>query len=157
MCTRSFTLFFLFFFFFYFFNAVRLTFSPPKNARPLPPKNPEITLKTHSLSISESVNVLLSRLIRDGILIGAPKLAPPGLPNPDGDEIVDRHVDESDRDDRIREAATLPKALVTDVELNWLQVVAEGWASPLKGFMREGTLVQTLHFNSMLVDMKNFT
>ena len=103
------------------------------------------------------MNVLLSRLIRDGILIGAPKLAPPGLPNPDGDEIVDRHVDESDRDDRIREAATLPKALVTDVELNWLQVVAEGWASPLKGFMREGTLLETLHFNSITVDPFNLT
>ena len=40
------------------------------------------------------------------------------------------------------EAETLPKALLTDIDVNWLQTVAEGWAAPLKGFMREGTLLQ---------------
>lgn len=40
------------------------------------------------------------------------------------------------------EAETLPKALMTDIDVNWLQTVAEGWAAPLKGFMREGTLLQ---------------
>ena len=37
------------------------------------------------------------------------------------------------------------------------KVIAEGWAAPLRGFMREGALVETLHFNSMLVDMHNVT
>jgi hypothetical protein len=32
------------------------------------------------------------------------------------------------------------------------QVLAEGWAAPLKGFMREGVLAQTLHFRSVLVN-----
>ena len=41
--------------------------------------------------------------------------------------------------------------LLTDMDLNWLQVIGEGWASPLKGFMREGTLLETLHFNSQLI------
>lgn len=41
--------------------------------------------------------------------------------------------------------------------MNWLQVVAEGWAAPLKGFMREGALLQTIHFNSILVDPFNLT
>lgn len=47
--------------------------------------------------------------------------------------------------------------LITDLDLNWLQVIGEGWASPLKGFMREGTLVEVLHFNSILVDTFNVT
>ncbi len=122
-----------------------------------PPVKPEITLKTHQLAIEESVNILLRRLERDGILMGAPKLAPPGLPNPDGDVIVDLHVPEHLREQRRAEAETLPKVLITDIDLNWLQTVGEGWASPLKGFMREGTLLETLHFNSILTDPFNVT
>ena len=55
------------------------------------------------------------------------------------------------------EAATLPKVPLTDYDINWLQVIGEGWAAPLKGFMREGALVQQLWFNSMLVDEHNHT
>lgn len=121
------------------------------------PLNPEIVLKTHELKIEESADMLFRMLERDGILEGAPKLSPPGLPNPDGDVIVDLHVPPHLKDERIREAETLPKVLITDIDLNWLQVIGEGWASPLKGFMREGTLLETLHFNSILVDPFNVT
>ena len=58
---------------------------------------------------------------------------------------------------KLAEAATLPSVPLTDLDVNWLQVIGEGWAAPLKGFMREGALVQSLHFNSMLVDAENFT
>jgi 3'-phosphoadenosine 5'-phosphosulfate synthase len=121
------------------------------------PLNPEITLKTHELEIEESANILLRILEHDGILIGAPKVTPPGLPNPDGDEVVDLHVPDHLKSERKLEAETLPKVLITDMDLNWLQTIGEGWASPLKGFMREGTLLETLHFNSILVDPFNLT
>ena len=121
------------------------------------PLNPEITLKTHELQIEDSVNILFRQLERDGVLMGAPKVSPPGLPNPDGDEIVDLHVPPELQAQRRREAEGLPKVLLTDIDLNWLQVIGEGWASPLKGFMREGTLLETLHFNSILVDPFNVT
>ena len=49
------------------------------------------------MQIEESVNILFRRLERDGILMGAPKVTPPGLPNPDGDLIVDRHVSTSEQ------------------------------------------------------------
>lgn len=55
------------------------------------------------------------------------------------------------------EAATLPRALLSDIDINWLQTVGEGWAAPLRGFMREGALVQALHHNSLLVDPFNVT
>jgi 3'-phosphoadenosine 5'-phosphosulfate synthase len=32
-----------------------------------------------------------------------------------------------------------------------LQTLSEGWAAPLKGFMRENELLQVLHFNSIKV------
>lgn len=122
-----------------------------------PPLVPEITLKTHELEIEQSADILFKRLEMDGILEGAPKLTPPGLPNPDGDEVIDLHVPEHLKAERKAEAETLPKVLITDLDLNWLQVIGEGWASPLKGFMREGTLLETLHFNSILVDPFNLT
>jgi 3'-phosphoadenosine 5'-phosphosulfate synthase len=79
------------------------------------------------------------------------------LPNPDGDLIVDRHVPDELKAAAKVEAETLPKVLLTDIDLNWLQTIGEGWAAPLKGFMREGTLLETLHFNSILVDPFNVT
>jgi 3'-phosphoadenosine 5'-phosphosulfate synthase len=121
------------------------------------PLHPELVLKTHELQIEQSVDMLFRLLERDGILVGAPKVSPPGLPNPDGDVVVDLHVPPELREARIAEAATLPKVLITDIDLNWLQTIGEGWASPLKGFMREGTLLETLHFNSLLVDPFNLT
>lgn len=122
------------------------------------PLKPEITLKTHELKIEESVNMLFQQLERDGILIGPPKVLPDSsLPNPDGDEIVDLHVPEHLVAQRKEEAKTLPQVLINNIDLNWLQVIGEGWAAPLKGFMREGALLETLHFNSILTDTFNIT
>lgn len=121
------------------------------------PLHPEIRLKTHELTIEESANVLFRVLERDGILIGPPKVSPPGLPNPDGDVVVDLHVPDDLKAARRAEAETLPKVLISDIDLNWLQTIGEGWASPLTGFMREGALLETLHFNSILVDPFNLT
>jgi 3'-phosphoadenosine 5'-phosphosulfate synthase len=123
------------------------------------PLEPEITLKTHELKIEESADIMFRRLQMDGILEGAPRVNKlPQLPNPDGDEVVDRVVTDPAALEALRaEAATLPKVLITDLDLNWLQVIGEGWASPLKGFMREGTLMEVLHFNSILVDPFNVT
>jgi 3'-phosphoadenosine 5'-phosphosulfate synthase len=121
------------------------------------PLHPEIVLKTHQLALEESVEILFRTLERDGILMGPPKVAPPGLPNPDGDVLIDLHVPDNLKDSRRREAETLPKVLITDIDLNWLQTIGEGWAAPLTGFMREGVLLETLHFNSLLVDPFNLT
>lgn len=121
------------------------------------PLAPEITLKTHELAIEDSVEQLFRRLEQDGILMGAPKVSPPGLPNPDGDMIVDLHTAPENKAARMEYAETLPKVLINDIDLNWLQTIGEGWAAPLKGFMREGTLLETLHFNSIAVDPFNLT
>jgi len=120
------------------------------------PTNAEISIKNNLLTVQESVDVIMRRLVKEGILVGAPTL-PNGLPYPDGDEIVDLLVPKDQVAKLRAEAETLPKALMTDIDVNWLQTVAEGWAAPLKGFMREGTLLQTMHFNSVLVDPKNIT
>ncbi len=120
------------------------------------PTNPELSIKNQEMSVQAAVDIIKHALVERGILVGGPTL-PHGLPYPDGDEIIDLLVSDADRASKKAEATTLPKALLTDIDVNWLQTVAEGWAAPLKGFMREGTLLQTIHFNSMLVDPFNIT
>jgi len=120
------------------------------------PITPEVTLKTHELPVDESVDVLIAALRERGFLSGAPDAAS-GLTSPDGGELVNCIVPSEQLPAKLVEASTLPQVPLTDIDVNWLQVIGEGWAAPLKGFMREGTLVQSLHFNSMLVDMNNFT
>lgn len=50
------------------------------------------------------------------------------------------------------EAKTLPTLSISLVELQWLQILSEGWASPLTGFMRENEYLQALHFNCIVTD-----
>ncbi|VEL35887.1 unnamed protein product [Protopolystoma xenopodis] len=49
-----------------------------------------------------------------------------------------------------REAGGLPKLSLTTIELQWIQVLSEGWASPLRGFMREREYLQCLFFGGLL-------
>lgn len=67
------------------------------------------------------------------------------------------HSNNRQLDAKRAEAATLPRVLLSDIDINWLQTIGEGWAAPLRGFMREGALVQALHHNSLLVDPFNVT
>lgn len=120
------------------------------------PTHAEIVLQNHDMTVQQSVDVIMRSLVKEGVLVGGPTL-PNGLPYPDGDEIVDLLVPAHQQQAKLKEAMTLPKALLTDIDVNWLQTIAEGWAAPLKGFMREGTLLQTMHFNSILVDPFNIT
>lgn len=120
------------------------------------PEHAEINMKNHDMTIQESVDVIMRALVKEGVLTGGPTLKN-GLPYPDGDEIVNLMVPPSQVKAKKAEAETLPKALLTDIDVNWMQTIAEGWAAPLRGFMREGALLQTIHFNSLLVDPFNIT
>ncbi|XP_063689779.1 bifunctional 3'-phosphoadenosine 5'-phosphosulfate synthase-like isoform X2 [Bolinopsis microptera] len=52
-------------------------------------------------------------------------------------------------DELRQEAETLPQLEVTKLDTQWIQVLSEGWATPLRGFMRETEYLQTLHFNNI--------
>ena len=51
-------------------------------------------------------------------------------------------------------AKDLIKLDINKVEMQWVQVLSEGWAYPLTGFMREDEYLQTLHFNSLKKNSK---
>ncbi|XP_076915130.1 ATP sulfurylase 1, chloroplastic-like isoform X2 [Bidens hawaiensis] len=75
-----------------------------------------------------------------------------GLIEPDGGKLVELVVPEPHRDVKKREAMELPKIKLSNIDLEWVHVLSEGWASPLSGFMREFKFLQTLHFNSIRLD-----
>ncbi|KAJ7980123.1 ATP sulfurylase [Quillaja saponaria] len=71
------------------------------------------------------------------------------LIEPDGGALVDLVVPESKRASKALEAESLPKVNLTQIDLEWVHVISEGWANPLRGFMREDEYLQSLHFNSL--------
>lgn len=74
------------------------------------------------------------------------------LIDPDGGKLMELIVPEVEREARRAEAARLPQVKIGAVDLEWVHVVSEGWASPLRGFMREHEYLQSLHFNSLRLD-----
>lgn len=42
---------------------------------------------------------------------------------------------------------------VFQLDLQWVQILSEGWATPLKGFMREKEYLQIIHFDTLLDGM----
>ncbi|KAL0433729.1 UNVERIFIED_CONTAM: ATP sulfurylase 1, chloroplastic [Sesamum latifolium] len=74
------------------------------------------------------------------------------LIDPDGGKLVQLFVKESDKESKLQQASHLPKIKLSKIDLQWVHVLSEGWASPLKGFMRESEFLQTLHFNSLRLE-----
>ncbi|CDP07415.1 unnamed protein product [Coffea canephora] len=71
------------------------------------------------------------------------------LIDPDGGSLVDLVVPERQRAAKISEAESMPKVKLSKIDLEWVHVISEGWASPLRGFMRENEYLQSLHFNCL--------
>ncbi|KAJ7552089.1 hypothetical protein O6H91_06G041500 [Diphasiastrum complanatum] len=67
---------------------------------------------------------------------------------PDGGDLVDLIVPEKDRAWKHAEARGLPRINISRIDLEWVHVLSEGWASPLRGFMRQAEYLQALHFNT---------
>lgn len=58
-------------------------------------------------------------------------------------------VPESKLSAALAEAEALPKLAITKLDCQWLQVLSEGWATPLCGFMREREFLQCQHFGCL--------
>lgn len=65
--------------------------------------------------------------------------------------MVDLVVPDGERAARVLEADPLPKVKLSKIDLEWVHVISEGWASPLRGFMREEEYLQSLHFNCLKI------
>ena len=58
------------------------------------------------------------------------------------EQVNELYVPENKLNDALKEAETLPSLNMTKLDTQWLQVVSEGWVTPLKGFMREKEFLQ---------------
>ncbi|XP_053959176.1 bifunctional 3'-phosphoadenosine 5'-phosphosulfate synthase [Anastrepha ludens] len=107
------------------------------------PEHPELIINTDGYTVSESTQALINLLEAEGVI---PKKK--SHPN----EIPELFVESKLKAAFLHEAKTLNSIPLTEVDLQWVQVLSEGWAYPLSGFMREDTFLQTIHFNSIVTD-----
>ncbi|XP_030372432.1 bifunctional 3'-phosphoadenosine 5'-phosphosulfate synthase isoform X2 [Scaptodrosophila lebanonensis] len=106
------------------------------------PQQPELVVSTDGYTVRESTQKVVELLEQEGII-------PRSLR--DVDLLPELYpAEETASQALLKEAATLPALPITTVELQWVQVLSEGWAYPLRGFMREDEYLQTLHFNTLL-------
>ena len=64
-------------------------------------------------------------------------------------QIKELFVPESEKEHLMKWAENVHAINISKVDLQWVQVLSEGWASPLSGFMRESQYLQSLHFNCL--------
>jgi len=104
-----------------------------------PPENPEVVVKTAEFSVTECMMQVVKELRERDILPFESTLP------------VRELFVEMDESDKLRQKAEgLPVLEMTKLDLQWLQVLSEGWATPLKGFMREREFLQCQHFGCLL-------
>ncbi|XP_025418007.1 bifunctional 3'-phosphoadenosine 5'-phosphosulfate synthase [Sipha flava] len=109
------------------------------------PDSPELVLKTIHLSIEESTMQVVQMLEENEII--------PLQINRDIDRVPELFVPENAIEKTKSEALLLPRLDIGKIDMQWVQVLAEGWAAPLNGFMTEEEYLQTLHFNSFSEDV----
>jgi len=105
------------------------------------PDKPELVLKTANTSISDCVQECVKLMQDMGI-----------LPQSAGNTVKELFVPKQHLDACKKEAASLPSVEITKLDMQWVQVLAEGWATPLTGFMREREYLQCQHFGCLLDD-----
>jgi len=100
------------------------------------PLNPECVVKSGEDSIAACVTKVVKTLEGKGILRASMTVPVKELFVP-ADQLAAKKA----------EAAGLPKLNIQKLDAQWYQILSEGWATPLKGFMREDEMLQSLHFN----------
>lgn len=105
------------------------------------PEHPELVVKTIDSSVEESTMQVVELLQENGI-----------IPiTTEGGETIEELIVSEDRKEMLKqEAETLQGVEVNEVDLQWVQILSEGWAYPLRGFMREDQYLQSQHFNCMI-------
>ncbi|CAL9157852.1 ATP sulfurylase 1, chloroplastic [Musa acuminata AAA Group] len=111
------------------------------------PLRPQLPARLR-LALSPPVPVPFA--IGKGRSIAHRRAASCSLIEPDGGTLVDLVAREGPAREALRrDAARCPQIKLSRIDLEWVHVLSEGWASPLCGFMREAEFLQTLHFNCL--------
>lgn len=95
-----------------------------------PPQRPDLVVKTEHETIEQSANGIVELLVQRGV-VAMDTLGEAVT------KVRELFVPAERLEVARSEVLSLPSVEMTTVDLQWLQVLAEGWAAPLKGFMRE--------------------
>lgn len=104
-----------------------------------PPSTPDVVLKAGETTVDECVHEILRVLIDKEV-----------LPSTIISTVKELFVPKDELEAVKEEAGKLPSLNITKLDLQWVQVLSEGWASPLRGFMREKEYLQSQHFNCLV-------
>uniref|UniRef100_A0A5S6QZC2 Uncharacterized protein n=1 Tax=Trichuris muris TaxID=70415 RepID=A0A5S6QZC2_TRIMR len=107
------------------------------------PSNPELIIHAGEHSLSRCVHKVLQYLYEVGIF---PQEALHHL----GGGVRELFLTDAELAALRPCLGSLPTLKLNRIDLQWLQVLAEGWASPLSGWMTEKEYLQTLHFNQLI-------
>ncbi|VDO60577.1 unnamed protein product [Heligmosomoides polygyrus] len=111
-----------------------------------PPEDAELVSLRSGSDVDRCVETVLEFLHEKGVI--PDKVRPP---------LRELFVESVQEKAALLEAAkATPTIELGPVEVQWLQVLSEGWATPLPGFMRERQYLQALHFGQLL-DLKRKT
>jgi len=103
------------------------------------PASPELVLKAGEQSVIECVQEIVQLLLQRGI-----------VPVSATTQVKELFVPEARVGAAKQEASKLASLNISMVDLQWIQVLGEGWATPLTGFMREREFLQSQHFGCLL-------
>ncbi|CAI4227757.1 unnamed protein product [Auanema sp. JU1783] len=115
-----------------------------------PPEGAELVLDAGKQTVNDCLKQALQYLTDEGIL---PPEAMKEFNKPVVRSLI---VNDTEKVVLSEKASTYPQVSLTKVDHQWLQVLSEGWATPLSGFMRERQYLQSLHFGELL-DLKHKT
>lgn len=108
------------------------------------PLSAELTLRAGEVGVDECIHKIISYLVAKGVVSDAHL-------NP----VTELFIKPHEKDSFLEEAPELPRIDIKKLDLQWLQVLSEGWASPLRGFMRETEYLQALHFSVLMTSSAN--
>lgn len=97
------------------------------------PVTPDLIVNTENATVQQSTDLVIDFLQRKHVI---PKLGESKQP------FQELFVKEDRLEDVRKEMRTLPALEIGEIDVQWVQVLAEGWATPLKGFMREHEYLQ---------------
>ncbi|XP_053548193.1 bifunctional 3'-phosphoadenosine 5'-phosphosulfate synthase 2 [Bombina bombina] len=103
------------------------------------PDASELVLKTDVHSVNDCIQQIVDLLQERSI-----------VPSSAIKEVHELFVPENKLSQVRDEAESLASFEITKLDLQWVQVLSEGWATPLKGFMGEREYLQVIHFDTLL-------
>ncbi|CAH8543870.1 unnamed protein product [Schistosoma turkestanicum] len=118
------------------------------------PTNPDLILNTEMYSVQECISKCIQMLAKAGLVPNYDEINPFGGPMPKELYVTDPLEVEKLKAEC---SSSLPHLNITELDLQWIQTLAEGWATPLKGFMREEEYLQVLYFGQLQVPNSSAT